>query len=80
MIIDDKIIVKRPDAEELLAIRNGSMTYEEIVEYAEDMHDEIMNKLYKATDLPKKPDLKKVAQLLMDTQFKVWDWTDDTNV
>ena len=70
-----QIIVKRPDAEELLAIRHGSMTYEEILEYATDMDDAIRNKLYKTTDLPKKPDLKKVAQLLMDTQFKVWDWT-----
>ena len=69
-----QIIVKRPDAQELLDIRAGSMTYEEIVEYAEDMDDNIKHKLYKTTDLPKKPDLKKVAQLLMDVQFKVWDW------
>ena len=69
-----QIIVKRPDAQELLDIRAGSMTYEEIVEYAEDMDDNIKHKLYKTTDLPKKPDLKKVAQLLMDTQFRVWDW------
>lgn len=69
-----QIIVKRPDAEELLAIRHGSMTYEEIVDYAEDMHDKIMNKHYKETVLPKKPDLKIVAQLLMDVQFKVWGW------
>ena len=67
-----QIIVKRPDAEELLAIRSGSMTYEQIVEYAEDMHDNIMNKLYKTTDLPKKPDLKKVANLLMEAQFMCW--------
>ena len=69
-----QIIVKRPDAEELLAIRNGSMTYEEIVEYAEDMDDMVRNKLYKTTDLPKKPNMKRVAQLLMDTQFMVWNW------
>lgn len=69
-----EIIVKRPDAQELLDIRNGSMTYEEIVEYAESMHDNIMNNLYKTTDLPKKPDLHKVANLLMETQFKVWGW------
>ena len=72
-----EIIVKRPDAEELLAIRHGSMTYEEVVDYAEGMHDNIMNNLYKTTVLPKKPDLKKIAQLLMDVQFKVWDWHED---
>ena len=73
-----QIIVKRPDAQELLDIRAGSMTYEEIVEYAEDMHDNIMNKLYKTTDLPKKPDLLKVANLLIETQFRVWGWEETT--
>jgi hypothetical protein len=71
---EGKIIVKRPDAEELLGIRNGSMTYEEVVDYAEYMDDLVRTKLYKTTDLPKKPDLKKVAQLLMNTQYMVWGW------
>jgi predicted nucleotidyltransferase len=71
---EGKIIVKRPDAEELLGIRNGSMTYEEVVDYAEYMDDLVRKKLYKTTDLPKKPDLKKVAQLLMNTQYMVWGW------
>ena len=69
-----EVIVKRPDAQELLDIRHGSMTYEEIVEYAEDMDNEIQKVLMQSTDLPKKADMKKIAQLLMDTQYMVWDW------
>lgn len=69
---DGEIIVKRPDAEELLNIRNGDWSYEQIVQYAEQVDDEIKNVWYKKTDLPKKPNLKKVAQLLMETQDMVW--------
>lgn len=69
---DEEIVVKRPDAEELLAIRNGSMTYEEIVAYAEDMDKEVREVWYKKTKLPKKPDLKFAAGLLMEVQDLVW--------
>lgn len=69
---DGVVIVKRPDAKELLAIRNGSMTYEEIVAYAEDMENQVMNVWYKQTKLPKRPDIKFAAKLLMDVQQLVW--------
>ncbi len=65
--------VKRPDAEELLAIRAGAWTYEECVEYAEEMDALIREKLYLTTDLPKKPDLLNAAKVLMETQRLVWD-------
>ena len=64
--------VKRPDAEELLEIRAGAWTYEECVDYAEQMNELIQGKLYKTTDLPKKPDLLNAAQILMETQQLVW--------
>jgi len=64
--------VKRPDAEELLAIRNGAWTYEECVEYAEEMDVLIREKLYKATDLPKTPNLLNAAEVLMETQRLMW--------
>lgn len=70
---DGEIIVKRPDAEELLSIRNGSWTYEEIVEYAEDMDHKVREVLYRNTPLRKKPDIKFAAQLLMDVQDLTWD-------
>jgi hypothetical protein len=64
--------VKRPDAEELLAIRSGSWTYEECVEYAEHMDAMIRDTLYKTTSLPKKPNLLNAANVLMETQRLVW--------
>lgn len=70
---DGEIIVKRPDAEELLAIRNGKLTYEEILEYAEHMDHEIREVWYKKTELPKKPDVKIAAEVLMRVQEYIWD-------
>lgn len=69
---DGEIVVKRPDAEELLAIRNGAWTYEEIVDYAEMMDKEVREVWYKQTSLTKKPDIKFAAQLLMEIQDMVW--------
>lgn len=70
---DEEIVVKRPDAKELLGIRNGDMTYEEIVAYAESMDTEVREVWYKKTKLRKKADLKQVAGLLMDTQDLIWE-------
>lgn len=69
---DGEIVVKRPDAEELLSIRNGAWTYEEVVKYAESMDKEVRENWYNNTDLRKKPDLKFAANLLMETQDIVW--------
>lgn len=70
---EGKIIVKRPDAEELLAIRAGSWTYEEVIEYAEEKDALIREKLYKTTSLRKRANLHKVAEILMETQQYVWE-------
>jgi len=69
---DGEIIVKRPDAKELLQIRDGLWTYEEIVEYATEMDHQVRDVLYKQTRLPKKPDIKFAAQLLMGVQDSIW--------
>jgi len=70
-----EIVVLRPDAQELLAIRNGSWTYEEVVEYAEMMDAKVRDELYPKTTLPKKPDIKLAAKLVMETQDIVWNTT-----
>lgn len=66
------IHVKRDDAEELLSIRNGAWTYEEIVEYAEEMDRKVREELYAKTSLPKKADIKLAAKLVMDVQDATW--------
>lgn len=54
---DGTVRVKRPDAEELLAIRNGAWTYEQIVEFAEK-EDVALNEVVKNCKLPKVPDFQ----------------------
>lgn len=66
------IHVKRPDAEELLAIRNGAWTYEEVVSYAEMMDQKVLKELLPKTDLPRKPNIKLAAEVLMQVQDLVW--------
>jgi hypothetical protein len=70
---DGVINVRRPDAAELLEIRNGAWTYEDLVAYAEDMDKQVREVWYFKTDLPKTPDLNFAAELLMDVQDIVWD-------
>jgi hypothetical protein len=67
-----KILVKRPDAEELISIRNGSWSYAQLIEYAEHMDDLIRNKLYHTTSLPKYVDVHFAAKLLMEVQDLTW--------
>lgn len=70
---DGVINVKRPDADELLDIRNGKWTYNEIIEYAEHMENQVLNVWYKKTHLPKKPNIKLASKVLMEVQDIVWD-------
>lgn len=69
---DEEIIVRRPDAKELLAIRDGAWTYEEIVAYAEKMDAKVRGDWYLKTKLPKRPNIQFAANLLMDVQKHVW--------
>lgn len=72
ILTQGEVIVKRPDAEELKAIRNGEWAYEELLAYAEEMDDKIRNRLYYASELPKKPNIKLASKVLMDCQDIFW--------
>jgi acetone carboxylase gamma subunit len=67
-----KIIVQRPNREELLAIRAGKFEYEELLELAEDKIEAIL-KMKNASVLPQKPDLKKIEQLLVELRMELYD-------
>jgi hypothetical protein len=60
-----KVIVKRPDAEELLAIRNGAMPYDDLVAWAES-EDKAMDALYKSSTLPHAPDREELDKLCIE--------------
>jgi len=59
-----KVTVKRPDRDELLAIRRGTWTYERLVEWASEQ-DALMDDLYKSSPLPRAPDVKALDALCM---------------
>jgi len=66
-----QMFVRRHDAKELLDIRNGKWSYEELIEYSEEM-DAKIKQAYTETKLQRSVDLKFVAHLLMDIQDLIW--------
>lgn len=63
ILLTGKVLVKRPDREELLTIRNGAWSYEQLIEFAEREEKEL-NELYlTSTALPKFPDKEKLDLL-----------------
>ncbi|MBV9468173.1 MAG: nucleotidyltransferase domain-containing protein [Abitibacteriaceae bacterium] len=64
--------VKRQDRNELLAIRNGVMTYEELVALAEEYERQLEN-LYETSDLPHGSDVDKINRLMVDIYHDYWD-------
>ena len=67
------VIVKRPDAKELLEIRDGAWAYDDLIKWAEEKDEYIRNELYNTSKLPKTPNLKLAADVLMTAQEMIWD-------
>lgn len=66
VLLTGKVQVKRPDRDELLAIRNGAWTYEQLIEFAEKEELEL-NELYNTTNiLPKIPNRSKLDSLCIE--------------
>lgn len=65
-----KVNVFRPDREELIAIRNGAWTYDQVEEYAESMENKIIN-LYETSHLPHKPNYKFINKMCVDIISKL---------
>lgn len=66
-----KVFVKRPDREELLAIRHGALSYEELIEQAEKLEARC-DELYVSSDaLPNEPNRKKIDEFIVNltTQY-----------
>lgn len=56
------VVVKRPDREELLAIREGLWSYEQLLAWAESQEPQL-DALYQRSSLPKSPDRAALDQL-----------------
>jgi predicted nucleotidyltransferase len=72
-----KVLVKRPDREELLTIRNGAWSYDQLIEFAET-EDIALNELYLTSKvLPKQPDremLDKLCIKLIEKSLSNYSW------
>ncbi len=60
-----QVLVRRPDREEILGIKMGSMSYDNLISYA-DEQDKKLNELYKTTKLRKYPDRAILDKLCID--------------
>jgi len=66
-----KVIVKRPDAAELMKIRNGEMEYDNLLAEA-DANITLLDEIYAKSDLPANVDKGFVNQLLINFRRKVY--------
>lgn len=67
-----QVIVRRPDADELLGIRNGTHSYEDIVEWASDKDKLIREVLYHESKLPKNSNRRLAEELILNVQDAAW--------
>lgn len=76
-LLTGKVIVKRPDREELLSIRNGAWSYDQLIEFAETEELELNTLYQSSTALPKLPDRNKLDQLcitLVEKSLSSYSW------
>lgn len=52
ILVEHKVIVKRPDREEILAVKNGAWQYDQLIEWAEHQEQEL-DQLYATSTLQK---------------------------
>lgn len=67
---EHKVIVKRPDRDEILAIKNGAWSYDQVMEFAESSQKNL-DIMYKTTTLPRSVDFEKV-NVLYHRLYEQW--------
>lgn len=72
ILSEGKVIVYRPDRDELKAIRDGAWKYDKVEEYAEQMEQEIAS-LYVSSTLPKEPNRNELDKLCIGVVQKCLD-------
>lgn len=67
ILTEGKVVVCRPDAEELLSIRKGTWKFDELIQWAENQQKKL-DEFYESgkSPLPKAPNYKKIDSLCMD--------------
>lgn len=62
ILVTGRVLVRRPDAEELVSIRNGAWSYDKLREWA-DTEDAALEELAKTSPLPKSPDIESIDRV-----------------
>ena len=65
------VIVRRPDAKELLSIRDGAWSYDKLIAWAEEQ-DAALEALYKESTLREEPDVAKLNALCVEAVETFW--------
>lgn len=65
ILVEGRVVVKRPDAKELLDIRNGAWPYDRLLGWAKDEQAALVT-LEKTSKLPKEPPRVKIDQALCE--------------
>jgi uncharacterized protein len=65
ILATSNVLVKRPDREELLAIRRGERTYDSLIDEAERLEAEC-DALYETSTLPREPNRAKLDEMIVD--------------
>lgn len=65
ILVEHKVVVKRPDREEILAIKNGAWAYDQLIEWAEHKEAEL-DSLYQTSTLQKEPDRNYLDSLCVE--------------
>lgn len=68
---DAEVIVRRPNREELLAVRRGDFMYEDLIVRAEEKIAYI-NELYERCTLPDTPDLERIEELIYEVRERFY--------
>ena len=71
ILTEGKVIVRRPDAQELLDIRNGKWDYDTMLKQAEEL-DEELKSLYETSTLQDSPDREGINDLYIETVKEYW--------
>ena len=66
------VLVKRPDAEELVSIRNGAWSYDRWMQEVRKLEDQA-NELVKVTKLPKTSNYKRANFICQAVVEKMWE-------
>lgn len=72
ILTEGKLLVRRPDAKELLDIRNGAWSYEQLIAWAEEKDEYIRNTLYPKSPLRRVADIGLATEVLMEVQDRCW--------